>query len=120
MTDIKKFQRIWEVFWGKSASKYFIQQKIRVPDSRTLQVPNDLTTFTYLTLPKGGKFPCDYPQIFIPKAYPAFYDYLCKEDLKWVEANNGPIPLLSPSHSTILTGQPGIGVSPVPFLVVPH
>jgi hypothetical protein len=50
--------RLWTTFWGKSATDYFVEEAVKIPNSRTLDAPNDDTKFTYLKLPDDIKFPC--------------------------------------------------------------
>jgi len=66
-------------------------------------------TFTHLERPNGHMFPCDSPRILVTKTYMYLYDELCREDSRWLRDAPMPQGLLSTSHSTVITGQPGIG-----------
>jgi hypothetical protein len=104
------FTRLWTTFWGKSTIECFIEQAVKIPDSRTLDIPNDETKFTYLKLPGDIKFPCGLRRILVTETYTSFYAELCREDSRWEEVAGKSQSLLSTAHSTVITGQPGIGM----------
>ena len=62
--------------------------------------------FTALRFFSDDIFP--YQSSLVTETFISFYDELCQEDLRW--ALNIP-SLLSNIHSTVITGQPGIGMS---------
>ena len=74
-----------------------------------MAVPNGKTKFTYLKLPGDIKFPCGLQRILVTETYMSFYEELCREDSRWEEVAGKSRSLLSTSHSTVMTGQPGIG-----------
>jgi hypothetical protein len=102
--------RLWTTFWGKSATDYFVEEAVKIPNSRTLDAPNDDTKFTYLKLPDDIKFPCGLKRILVTETYTSFYVELCREDSRWEEVAGKSQSLLSTAHSTVITGQPGIGM----------
>ena len=71
-------------------------------------MPDVATQYEYLTLPNDGLFPCDLSQILIIGTYKSLYAKLCEQDKLYVNTAQSD-RLLSLSHSTIITGQPGIG-----------
>ena len=105
--DTKAFTTIWTTFWGKAAPECFVEHAVKIPNIRTW-VPEDETTFMYLRLPDDTYFPCGVKRILITETYTSFYTELCEEELRWARDRQS---LLSRSHSTVMTGQPGIGMS---------
>lgn len=100
---------MWRTFWKKPAKHCFVDIEVKVPDSRTLAIPQDDTKFTYLELPDHSQFPCGLRRILITATYQSLYTKLCSEDLYWEEERKNTF-LPSIFHSTIITGQPGIGM----------
>ena len=103
-----KWNHLWHTFWGKLAPECTVERYVRIPDARTLDVPDVATQYEYLTLPNDGLFPCDLSQILIIGTYKSLYTKLCEQDKLYVNIAQSD-RLLSLSHSTIITGQPGIG-----------
>ncbi|KIM85701.1 hypothetical protein PILCRDRAFT_816902 [Piloderma croceum F 1598] len=54
------FIRLWTTFLGKLATDCFVEEAVKIPDSRTLGAPNDDMKFTYLKLPDDITFPCGF------------------------------------------------------------
>ena len=106
--DPNKWDHLWHTFWGKLAPECTVERYVRIPDARTLDVPDVATQYEYLTLPNDGLFPCDLSQILIIGTYKSLYTKLCEQDKVYVNTAQSD-RLLSLSHSTIITGQPGIG-----------
>ena len=88
----------------------FVEETVKIPDSRTLDAPNDDMKFTYIKLPGDIEFPCGLQRILVTETYTSFYAELCREDSRWEEVVGKSRSLLSTSHSTVITGQPGIGM----------
>jgi len=103
------FGLLWETFWGMPTSACVVEQEVQVPDSRTLEIPMIPTKFKYLELPGRENFPCGFSRILITETYTSFYAELCNEDSRWASSQKKPLPFLATSHSTVITGQPGIG-----------
>lgn len=95
--DIQGFTILWNTFWGKAAPECFVERAVKIPDPRTLVVPEDETRFTYLRLPDDTMFPCGSSRILITKTYTSFYAELCEEDLRWASHVPKPQSLLSTS-----------------------
>jgi hypothetical protein len=104
--------RLWNSFWGKSATECFVEGAVKIPDSRTLDVPNDDTKFTY---PGDIKFPCGLQGILVTENYSSLYAELCREDSRWEEVAGKSQSHLSTSHATVITGQTGIGMHMATF-----
>jgi hypothetical protein len=114
------FSHLWETFWGKDAPECFVEHTIRIPNARTLEIPEDETTFTYLRLPDDSSFPCNSGRILITETYMSLYDKLCEEDTLWArEAPEHFAMSFSMSHSTVVTGQSGIGMSAATLTPLP-
>lgn len=104
------FATIWDTFWGRKAPECFVTEAVKIPDPKTLNLAKDETKFSYLKLPNGVKFPCGLGQILITKTYLAFYKELCEEDSRWKLDIDDPVSHLLSSHSSVMSGQPGIGI----------
>jgi hypothetical protein len=74
---------LWDTFWGKSATRCFVETAIDIPDPRTLNVSNRDTKFTYLKFPGDSKSPCGLRRIPITETYTSLYAALCMEDSRW-------------------------------------
>jgi hypothetical protein len=77
-------------------------------DARTLDMLENETKYQYLALPDDGLFPCGLRRILITGTYESLYEKLREQDKLYIDTAQLE-PLISLSHSTIITGQPGTG-----------
>jgi hypothetical protein len=77
----------------------------------TLEVDEEAggSDFTIISLPEGVTFPFGGSTILVPEIYTTFWDLVAKDDADWQTRQESPEPHTFSTHSTIITGQPGIG-----------
>jgi hypothetical protein len=105
-------EALWTLCWGKPAGCLHTKE-IKVPDLRTLEFLDGPESISFLELPGDGEFPCGSKRILVTENYKKAYDMLCSDDERWEGVREDAY--LALSHSTIFTGQPGIGTSIVLF-----
>jgi len=96
------------LFWGVSESPLFITNHIKIPDARSLKTGN-VKFFETINLPHPIRFPDGSSTLIITEIFKTFRERLRHDDDAWEQVQGSNMPFADPSHSTVVSGQPGIG-----------
>lgn len=104
----KNLLKLHRLFWGVSESPLFITHDIKIPDARSLKNKN-VRRFETINLPHPVRFPDGSTTLIVTEIFKTFREQLRRDDDAWeqVQASNKPFADLS--HSSVISGQPGIG-----------
>ena len=100
---------LYSLFWGKPESPLHHTHKVKIPHHLTLETEGEGSDFTIIKLPEGVTFPFGGSTMLVPEIYKTFWDLVVKDDLEWQKHQGTPEPHTFITHSTIISGQPGIG-----------
>jgi hypothetical protein len=105
-------REIYERFWNCGEDIFQQRTSVKIPDPLSLEVDDDSEVLNLAVIKIPSYFGC--PQLLVVEIYETFWGLLESEDQEWQnlnssDSNAGGNPFLSLHHSTMITGQPGIG-----------
>jgi hypothetical protein len=104
-TNLLELHRL---FWGVSESPLFITNHVKIPDPRSLKTGN-VKKFETINLPLPIRFPDGSSTLVITEIFKMFREQLHHDDDAWEQVQGSNMPFADPSHSSVISGQPGIG-----------
>ena len=106
-------REIYERFWNRGEDIFQQCTSVKIPDPLSLEVDDDSEVLNLAVIKIPSYFGC--PELLVVEIYETFWRLLESEDQKWQNLNlsgsdsRRKNPLMSLHHSTIITGQLGIG-----------
>lgn len=109
-----RFLALHNSFWKRGEDR-FVRHSVLIPDPLSLDVESDSETLglTIIDLPKGF---FEVSKLLVVEIYKTFWDLLNSEDQHWETLLQTPGRYHSLHHSTIFTGQPGIGQYAIAYI----
>ncbi len=100
------------VLWNCGEDIFQQRASVKIPDPLSLEVDNNSEVLNLAVIKTPSYFGC--PELLVVEIYETFWGLLESEDQKWQNLNSSDSnadgdPFLSLYHSTMITGQPGIG-----------
>jgi len=101
-------RELHRLFWGVSDSPFFVTNYVKIPDARSLRT-GKVKKFETINLPHPIRFPDGSSTLIITEIFKMFQEQLRRDDDAWEQVQGSNMPFADPSHSSVISGQPGIG-----------
>ena len=97
------------MFW-QSRERLFVRHHVQIPSPSELGGDPEMLDLAVIDLPEGSQkaFAAAVSKLLVIPIYETFWDLLEQEDQQW-QAVPQSQKISCLSHSTIVTGQPGVG-----------
>jgi hypothetical protein len=110
---VDHFYVLHKQFWNRGEHNFVQYTSVKIPDPLSLEVDDKSEVLDFIELPQGPRqiYYFGPSKLLVLEIYETFWGLLESEDHEWQQqlSNNAFKALLSLHHSTIVTGQPGIG-----------